>query len=151
MSTNNIRLRTHYIYLITNNLNGYNYVGERKIGEKNRLNYLGCYWYTNGEKDILSKECPEGFYLGRSNSHSKGKIGHKMSEEQKQLYRDKYTGIVWWNNGVEEIRSKTQPEGFVRGKLPTKRKLHWYNDGEKNIMGESCPEGFREGKIHKKH
>lgn len=48
MSTNNIRLRTHYIYLITNNLNGYNYVGE-----KNRLNYLGCRWYTNGEKDIL--------------------------------------------------------------------------------------------------
>ena len=28
MSTNNIRLRTHYIYLITNNLNGYNYVSE---------------------------------------------------------------------------------------------------------------------------
>lgn len=44
MSTNNIRLRTHYIYLITNNLNGYNYVGE---------------------KNIMGESCPEGFREGK--------------------------------------------------------------------------------------
>lgn len=124
---------------------------KKKIAEKNHLNYIRCRWYTNGKKDILSRECPEGFHLGRSNSHSKGSVHGRMSEEQKQLYREKYTGLVWWNNGIEQIQSRTQPKGFVRGKLPPKRKLHWYNNGEKNIMSESCPKGFREGKIYKKH
>ena len=124
---------------------------KRKIGESNKISRAGYRWYTNGKVDTLSKECPEGFYPGRSNSHSKGKTGHKMSEEQKQFYHDKFTGAVWWNNGIEQVQSKTQPEGFVRGKLPRKRKLHWYTNGKENVMCENCPEGFREGKIHKKH
>ena len=121
---------------------------KKKIGEKNRLNYIGCHWYTNGKKDVLSRECPKGFVLGRSNFHGKGKSHDKMSEKQKQYYRDIYTGVVWWNNGVEQVRSKTQPEGFVRGTL-SKGKYHWYNNGVINIRAKECPEGFREGRLHK--
>lgn len=32
---------------------------------------FGTHWYTNGEINIKAKECPEGFYLGRSYNTNK--------------------------------------------------------------------------------
>lgn len=119
----------------------------RKIGEANKINRVGRNWYTNGKIDILSKECPHGFVRGRSNSHGKGVVHGKMSEEQKQFYRNKFTGVVWWNNGVEQIRSKIQPDGYVRGKLPKTKTHSWYTNGKENIMAETCPEGFYLGRV----
>ena len=46
----------------------------------------------------------------------------------------------WWNNGLEEVQSKNQPEGYLRGRLPRDWKSigskaakgkKWYNDGIK--------------------
>jgi hypothetical protein len=121
---------------------------KRKIGESNRKIMLSkhLHWYTNGTFDVLRNECPKGYWPGKSHT-IKGMKKKPMLEKQKQLYRDKYTGMVWWNNGVEEVRSKICPDGFIRGKLPSEIKLHWYNNGEKNTLAETCPEGFRLGKL----
>lgn len=120
---------------------------KQRTSEVNRLRYKNCHWYTNGVKDMLVKECPEGFYPGRTNAHSKGSTNRPMSEEMKRFYSEKFTGSVWWNNGKTQIQSKTQPEGFVRGKLPNQKKRHWYNNGKQNIMCEVCPEGYVPGKL----
>lgn len=38
----------------------------RIMSEKASKNNRGKKWWTNGEKDSFSKECPDGFYRGRS-------------------------------------------------------------------------------------
>lgn len=121
---------------------------KRKIGDTNRKIMLSkhLHWYTNGIKDVLVHECPEGYWLGKSKT-IKGMKKKPMSEEQKQYYHDKYIGVVWWNNGVDELRSKKQPEGFVRGRLPNNKKCHWYTNGKENIMCDICPEGFHLGRV----
>ena len=59
MSTNNIRLRTHYIYLITNNLTGWNYVGKRscrKYEKPENRTYMGSGHYLKIDQEQLGKE-----------------------------------------------------------------------------------------------
>lgn len=61
-----------------------------------------------------------------------GTSGRIHSEETKEKMRNKRLGVTrvvsdkektlkksykWWNNGVDEKMSDTQPEGFVRGRL----------------------------------
>ena len=120
---------------------------KKKIGARNHKIMLDkhLHWYTNGIKDVCCSECPEGFWLGKSKT-IKGIKKKPMSEEQKQYYRDKYTGVVWWNNGINEIRSRTQPKGYVRGKLPKANKPHWFTNGKENIKAEKCPEGYYLGR-----
>lgn len=62
------------------------------LGEKN--SQYGTHWYTNGVENIIAKECPEGYKLGRSN-----------------------TGFHWYNNGTNSILSKECPEGYKKGRI----------------------------------
>ena len=55
-------------------------------------------------------------------------------------------GLVWWNNGSEQTRSKNPPsEGWIRGRVgsygyPTGRKLGaFWNNGKLNIRSVSQP------------
>lgn len=45
----------------------------RKILDTSKMNKasIGVHWYTNGEKCIRAKECPDGFKLGRVISKTK--------------------------------------------------------------------------------
>ena len=72
-----------------------------------------------------------------------GTSGRIHSEETKEKMRNKRLGVTrvvsdkektlrksykWWNNGVDEKMSDTQPEGFVRGRLQSiLNKLPTYN------------------------
>lgn len=67
----------------------------------------GKKWFSNGEKEILCNECPEGFVPGRMPFSKESQI--QKSQSQK--------GKIWWNNGSEEKWSRTQPEGFIKGRL----------------------------------
>jgi hypothetical protein len=51
------------MYNKTHTLKTRKVLSESHLGEKN--NQHGKIWWTNGKKDIISKECPEGFWKGR--------------------------------------------------------------------------------------
>lgn len=44
---------------------------KRIISEKRSLNNLGRKWYTNGVKNVFKRDCPEGFYPGRTYTRKK--------------------------------------------------------------------------------
>lgn len=73
----------------------------------------------------------------------------KISESCKQILnsskvQDKLNGLLFFNNGVIEIRAKECPEGFVHGKLPG---MKYYNNGVKCIKAKECPTGFVPGHL----
>lgn len=68
-----------------------------------------------------------------------------------------FKGTHYYNNGIEEIRTKTCPEGYVKGRLPknkpecahNKGKVI-YNNGIISIyigIDEPIPEGFMKGRV----
>jgi hypothetical protein len=43
--------------------------------------------------------------------------GRKHTDAAKQKVSEFLQGTIWWNNGSINRRSKTQPEGFVKGRI----------------------------------
>jgi hypothetical protein len=84
--------------------------------------------FTNGEKFIWAKECPEGYWPAEF--HLKGKH--------------------WYTDGNIVIAADSCPEGFVPGRF-IKEERKWYTNGEKDILSSECPEGFWFGKTVKQH
>ena len=84
--------------------------------------HLGRNLFTNGEKRIWAKECPEGYWPEKF--HLKGKH--------------------WYHNGEIMVAADTCPEGFVFGRLKTNKVC--YTNGVTNIYSETCPEGYWKGK-----
>jgi hypothetical protein len=60
------------------------------------------HWYTNGEKSVLSIECPDGFKKGRLHTTS-----------NKGLHKGKH----WYTNGIICKRDFKCPEGFWPGRI----------------------------------
>ena len=49
---------------------------------------------------------------------SESKMGKVITEETRRKISDHYRGMLYWNNGVKNIRSKTHPgNGWVRGRM----------------------------------
>lgn len=48
------------------------------------------------------------------------KLGRKLSIEHKQHIGDSKRGMLWWNNGIINVRAKNCPIGFVKGMLRSK-------------------------------
>lgn len=121
---------------------------KRKIGQTNSKIILSkhLHWYTNGIESKQLSECPQGWKPGRI-TNSKGRKLPPRTDEYKKRMSESFTGKVWWNDGKIQIQSKTQPKGFVRGKLPNQKKKHWYNNGKQNIRCEVCPKGYVSGKL----
>ena len=94
--------------------------------------------WTDGEIDVISFECPPGFY-------------HGVSEKLKSNLSKTNTGQVWWNNGIEEKNSHTQPKGFIRGRLPRKRQTTTLLDTEtgETLDFDSCQECYEFLKVTK--
>tara|TARA_B110000971_G_scaffold203782_1_gene224598 strand:+ start:5007 stop:5606 length:600 start_codon:yes stop_codon:yes gene_type:complete len=94
-----------------------------------------------------------GFYdkLGKLNSERlKGISNPEHSERLKEKF--KTHKMLWWNNGIEQIRSPECPaEGWRRGRINTgtmsstlKEKYaaapnFWWNNGIKNTRKTECP------------
>jgi hypothetical protein len=95
----------------------------------------GMRWWNNGVTQLKSKVSPGGeFKLGRlplseehknkikENSAQRGKRPHNYgkshSPEACLKMKNSRKGNVWWNNGIVETLSSTQPEkDWVRGRL----------------------------------
>lgn len=78
-------------------------------------------------------------------SNEKNRIAHlgkKHSEETKRKRALSCTGLLWFNNGVEETKARECPKGFVKGRLNK-----WFNNGVVEIKAIECPEGFVKGRL----
>lgn len=52
------------------------------------------------------------------NKLHKHALGMKHSEETKKLMSiQRKNHSFWWNNGIEEVRSESCPEGFAKGRF----------------------------------
>lgn len=104
---------------------------------------------------------------------SEAHIGKKPSEETRKKKSDIMKCLRWYNNGSRNVRALECPEGFVLGRLPSKkmsesqkgRKLsdetrrkmsesskgkprgRFYNNGIINVRAFECPDGFVLGKL----
>lgn len=116
------------------------------------------------------KKKPDGFGEIISNA----KKGHLVSEETRNILREKCsgwhhteeerrkiseknTGKHWFNNGIENVFAFECPDGFVQGMLQQSEevklkkseyfsKTRWYTNGVKNIRAIECPEGYWNGR-----
>jgi hypothetical protein len=106
----------------------------------------GLSYYNNGQIEIQTEECPNGFIRGRlprnkewSRRISEGRLnnlkpiteetreklrishlGYKISNETKKKLSESSKGRKWYNNGIVNKFERYCPEGFVPGKLPHK-------------------------------
>ena len=66
-------------------------------------------------------------------------LGRKQTSQEKETRRQSCTGLICWNNGEENKRSKTCPsEGWTKGMILKEKKYCWTN-GEKNKRSTNCP------------
>lgn len=84
---------------------------KKKLSENQKSNR----WWNNGEKEIHTKTCPEGFVAGRIT---------KPSEEFKKTNSERKKQCKWWTNGSIDKFCEECPEGFKSGrsKFVIKRK-----------------------------
>ena len=69
------------------------------------------------EAKLKMSEVTKGRYIGRIPTWL---VGKQLSKEHKQKDRDAILGLKYWNNGIKNVRAKSCPEGFVRGRLKNK-------------------------------
>ena len=127
------------------------HISEAKLGKpaKNK----GTRWYNDGEHNIMAMSCPKGYQKGVINKRCLSKEEKqsrlekikrneaiadnelmRVQEKKKQLYNSK--SCHWYNNGIQSIRAKECPEGFVPGRLgdfsqskeANQKRSDWYNN-----------------------
>ncbi len=86
---------------------------------------------------------------------SKAQLGKKVSPEEAERLRTLTLGLIWWNNGENEILSKDPPLGdWVKGRLKgcfegssRNKGMRWYKrNGESKLFKEDPGNGWEEGR-----
>lgn len=74
---------------------------------------------TKAEHTKLHLSFPKRKERARQNriAWNKAHSGIRHPKEWKEKQSKSHIGLYWWNNGVTNIQSRTQPEGFVRGRI----------------------------------
>lgn len=121
-------------------------------------------WWNNEIETKFCEKCPgPGWKRGRP----KINVGRKFSAEtiekmkMKAIQRElnkrpkfskntQYKNKIWWNDGLNQIKSKNPPGiDWKKGKLS--EVLFWWNDGKQNMKSKECPgEGWILGMLKKK-
>lgn len=125
-------------------LHGWKEFNERvKNGEKTHP--MKNHNWTDEQRKNMSQS-RKGKYKGEDHYLS------KMTNKEKIDFVKSKCGTftaLWWNNGVEQIRSFECPgEGWVRGQCiknsswGCSKGTHWYNNGKVSIRSKVCPKGF---------
>lgn len=131
-----------------------------------RESATGRIWITDGRKDrhVFPKSAiPDGWYKGRCTPGSQYRIGMQCWNNSKvNIFSNDKPGpdfvqgmvketptafMPWWNNGLQNKRSWTQPVGFSAGRLPWKSKIvtcpHCSKEGGETAMKQHhfnhCP------------
>ena len=103
---------------------------KRKMSDSSRhlKTTLGFHWYTNGVSNMLCKECPEGFHLGRSvfkpvsletrqkmSAAHKGEKSHFYGKHQSEQTKEKLRIINTGKHHSEETKRKMSEshKGYV--------------------------------------
>ena len=114
--------------------------GVVKLTDQQRLNIsngkTGTLWWNNGILEVRSRHSPgPDFVRGRSykpndvtklligakslgNSHNKGR---SQTEQEKRKRSESGKGISWWTDGTNQIKSRTCPPGYVKGRIRMRR------------------------------
>lgn len=63
----------------------------------------------------------------------------RITREQAKIASEEQKGILFWNNGIEQLKSRECPgAGFKRGRL-IKEKRRWWTNGTDNKWQSNCP------------
>lgn len=95
---------------------------------------VGKHWFNNGDKEVSSLNCPEGYTEGRLKEtcphcsisvEPMNKKWHfdycNKNPNQKERPKSHLIGLKWWNNGIEELKARECPEGYTRGRVSNER------------------------------
>ena len=117
--------------------------------------------YNSKEERLLAFSQQNKERYQNMTPEEKAELSRKRKEaanrpEVKESISKTLTGVVYWNNGVVEIRQREKPEGneWKRGRLKSLnvcvslKGTHYWNDGIKEIRSKECPgEGFIRGRL----
>ena len=67
---------------------------------------------------------------------NKNHLGKNQSETSRIKIKLANEGYKWYNDGVTEVKSKTCPTGFTKGRLKTKQ---WYSNKETEVLTSVKP------------
>lgn len=126
---------------------------KRKLSIAKKGKHIGKSWFNNGEIEVVTYNCPDGFMVGRlpfnedtKSNISKSMMGHTLSDKTKEKLSKSKTGKHCYNNGKITIRAKECPNGFKPGLLmKEKRHCRFYTNGKVNKKiydGDIIPDGF---------
>ena len=114
---------------------------KRKIAESNRH-----------PKNISE----EGLLVLKSNSPKYiASLSKEEYEKHCKKLSDSHKNLLWYNNGIENVRcyEGDEPDGYVRGQLKFKNigssGYHWYNNGIIQSLCATCPDGWTKGMLVK--
>lgn len=153
---------------------------KKRIGDGDFKAFLdsgkGKHWFNNGDVNVFTYECPEGFVNGRlfsdehrSNMSIAAKNKPPITEEHRRKQSESHKGKTvgkengsfgkhWYTNGKENTLAFECPEGFRLGKYVSqetankikcsraKNKKHWYTNGKEDILSAVCPTGYYPGR-----
>lgn len=139
-------------------------------------NAKGKHWFNNGNINVFTYECPEGFVNGRlfsdehrANMSVSAKNKPPMTEEHRRKLGESHIGKTvgkengsfgkhWYTDGKENTLAFECPDGFRPGKSvsqetankikcsKSKNKKHWYTNGKEDIFSVICPTGYYPGR-----